>query len=72
MFQKLMKANYVYKRVDVKHYSKGAKLMFVKVPFPKGPKFGNSFLVDGKLISYRNLYPAPAPHPPRRVHPHNP
>ena len=35
MFQKLMKANYVYKRVDVKHYSKGAKLVFAKVPFLK-------------------------------------
>ena len=72
MSQKLMKANYVYKRVDVKHYSKGAKLVFAKVLFPKGPKFGNSFLVDGKPISYRNLYPAPDPHPPRHVRPPQP
>ena len=68
VFARLLKANYVYKRVDVQHYAKGTKqLKFAKVPFLKGPRFGNSFMVDGQLVSYRNLYPAPDPAPPRRA-----
>ena len=67
VFARLLKANYVYKRVDVQHYAKGTQLKFAKVPFPKGPCFGNSFMVDGQLVSYRNLYPAPDPVPPRRA-----
>lgn len=67
VFARLLKANYVYKRVDVQHYAKGAQLKFAKVPFLKGPRFGNSFMVDGQLVSYRNLYPAPDPAPPRRA-----
>ena len=42
--------------------SKGYKTnIFARVPVKKGPKFGNCFLIKGKLVPYRNLYPAPTP-----------
>ena len=61
MFDKIAKSNYVYKRVGASFSSKGVKYKFAQVPHRKGFKYGNSFMVDGELIPFRNLYPAPDP-----------
>ena len=61
MFDKIAKSNYVYKRVGKSFSSKGVRYKFAQVPHRKGFKYGNSFMVDGELIPFRNLYPAPDP-----------
>ena len=61
MFDRIAKSNYVYKRVGASFSSKGVKYKFAQVPHRKGFKYGNSFMVDGELIPFRNLYPAPDP-----------
>ena len=62
LFDKIAKSEYVYMRMQTDPNAKGYKKnLFAKVHIKKGPKFGNCFLINNKLVPYRNLYPAPTP-----------
>lgn len=60
-YDQLRKAKYVNVKIKKGGYTKGMNENFSNVAYPKGAKFGNSYMVNGKLTTYRNLYPAQKP-----------
>ena len=60
-YDQLRKAEYVNVKIKKSGYTKGMNENFSNTTYPKGPKFGNSYMVNGKLMTYRNLYPAQKP-----------